>query len=257
MTSATTKPTVVVYCHDLYFSLRIQDVIEKLGGRMQAVTSAADLAEGLAAAPVLALIEVGPGGQGDWVHAVHYARKFTRGVPIIAFAAHVDTAAHEAARAAGCDYVWSKKRFMAELPTVVARHLTPPTDREGCADTPNELVQEGVRLFNAGLYYPCHDALEKAWVAELRPCRDLYQGILQLAIALHHIEQHNFAGADKMFRRALTKLQRLPARCQGFDVADLLTTVRRLHQTLQELGPERIATFPRALFPTLTWQASR
>jgi predicted metal-dependent hydrolase len=249
---STPQPTVLVYCDDLYFSLRIQDVVEKLGGRVRTVSAAADLAEGLADAPVLALIEVGPGGQGDWVHAVHYARKFTRGVPIVAFAAHVDTAARDAARQAGCDHVWSKNRFMAELPAVVAQHLTPPADLEGCADAPNALVQEGLRLFNAGQYYPCHDALEKAWMADHRPCRDLYQGILQLAIALHHIEQGHFAGADKMFRRAITKFQRLPGRCQGLDVTELLRTSRRLHGVLLELGPERIGEFPRALFPVLS-----
>ncbi|MBX7235340.1 MAG: DUF309 domain-containing protein [Caldilineales bacterium] len=243
------RPTILIYTADLFFGLRIQDVVEKLGGRALAVSSAAELAAGLADVPALTIIELGA-DQG-WVAAVHEARKRTRGAPIAAFGSHVDTAALAAARQAGCDYVRTKGRFMEELPALVERHLRPAADLPGCAETPNELVREGLRLFNLGQYYPCHDALEKAWVAEDRPCRALYQGILQLAIALHHIEGGNYDGADKMLRRATAKFQRLPATCQGIDAAGLLQTCRRLQQTLLELGPAALAAFPRHTFPTI------
>lgn len=245
------SPTLLVYSRDLFFSVRIQDVIERLGGRMHHVQNATDLATGLGEVPVLAIVELDPGGEGDWVHAVNYARRWTRGIPVVAFGSHVDTAAREAARQAGCQHVWAKSRFMEELPALVERYVSPSVDLQGCADAPSELVAEGIRLFNAGEYYHCHDALEAAWAADRRPCRDLYQGILQLAIALHQVEQGNYEGADKMFRRAVNKFQRLPWRCQGFDAAELLLTCRDLHRTLVELGPEHIAGFPRPAFPTI------
>ncbi len=244
-------PTILVYSHDLFFSVRIQDVIERLGGRMALVQSAADLAAGLGEVPVLAIVELDPAGQGDWIHAVHYAQRWTRGIPIVAFGSHVDTAAREAARRAGCQHVWAKSHFMAELPTLVQSYVAPSADLQGCADAPDERVREGIRLFNAGAYYRCHDALEAAWVAEHRPCRALYQGILQLAIALHQVEQGNYEGADKMFRRAINKFQRLPERCQGLDVAGLLATCRDLHRLLIDGGRERIAAFPRGAFPLI------
>jgi hypothetical protein len=242
-------PTVLIYTADLFFGLRIQDVVEKLGGRALAVSSSAELAAGLADVPALAIIELG--ASQDWIAAVHEARKRTRGVPIAAFGSHVDMAALAAARQAGCDFVRTKGRFMEELPALVERHLRPAADLPGCDETPNDRVREGLQLFNQGQYYPCHDALEKAWVAEERPCRALYQGILQLAIALHHIEGGNYDGADKMLRRAIAKFQQLPPTCQGIDVAELLRTCRRLQQTLLELGPAALAAFPRHTFPTI------
>ncbi len=245
------KPTVLVYSTDLFFSVRIQDVVEKLGGRVEAAQTGFELAEGLGEVPVLAIVELGPGGAGDWVQAVNEARKWTRGIPIVAFGSHVDEAAREAARQAGCDYVWAKSRFMAELPALVERYVAPSPTLQGCEDAPNDLVREGLRLFNAGEYYRCHDALEEVWMLERRECRHLYQGVLQLAIALHHLEGGNYEGADKMFRRAINKFQRLPARCQGLDVAGLLQTSRDLHQALQERGPTRLADFPRDLFPVI------
>lgn len=248
---ADTQPTVLVYTNDLYFGARIEDVVEKLGGRVQTAETAPDLAAGLGEVPVLAIVELGPGGEGDWMQAVQYARKWTRGIPIVAFGSHVDTAARDAARAAGCDVVWSKSRFVQELPALVERHVAPKAAMAGCDEKPNELVRQGLALYNAGHYYKCHDALEAAWVADRRPCRQLYQGLLQLAVSLHHIEQGNYNGADKMFRRAINKFQRLPDRCQGFDVAALLQASRELRQTLLALGPGRLADFPRQLYPSL------
>ena len=246
-----TRPVVLVYTQDLFFNVRIQDVVEKLGGRMQSAQTAADLADGLGAVPVLAIVELGPGGEGDWAHAVNFARKWTRGIPIVAFGSHLDTASRAAARRAGCDYVWARSKFVRELPALVARYVAPDEQTPGCDDAPNALVLQGLELFNQGRYYECHDALEAAWFADHRPCRDLYQGILQLAIALHHIEQDNYTGADKMFRRAINKFQRLPATCQGIDVATLLQASRRLHQTLLALDPESLEQFPRSQYPTI------
>ncbi len=202
---------------------------------------------------MLAVIEIGQGGGGDWIHAVAYARKWTRGIPIVAFGSHVDSAGREAAKAVGCDYVWSKSRFTNEFPSLAKGYLSPGENLDGCNEQPNDLVQAGLALFNEGAFYKCHDALEAAWVAETRSCRDLYQGILQFAIALHHIEEDNFKGADKMFRRAINKFQRLPDSCQGIDVACLLSNSRDLHHHLIELGAAQIESYPRELFPTIIY----
>ena len=184
------------------------------------------------------------------------ARKSTRGTPIIAFGSHVDAAAGEAARKAGCEHVLSRSRFVEELPALVERYVRPGADLQGCDDLPSELVREGLELFNQGEYYECHNALEAAWFADRRACRDLYQGILQFAIALHQITEGNYLGADKMLRRAINKFQRLPARCQGIDVARLLRLSRELRDELVALGPDRVADFPRDLFPTIPYPHS-
>ena len=245
------KPVVLVHTEDLFFAIRIQDVIDKLGGRMQPAADPFDPEESLREAPVLVLVELGAGGQGNWRQVVQTIRKQTRGIPIIAFGSHVDVSAREAARRAGCDHVWSKSRFVDELPTLVERYTTPSEDTPGCGDEANARVRQGVELFNQGRYYEAHDALEQAWFADKRPCRDLYQGLLQLGIALHHIEQDNYRGADKMLLRATSKFQRLPSSCQGIDMVALLEQSRNLRQTLLALGPDQIDQFPRELFPTI------
>ena len=250
------EKTVLLYSRDLFVTSRVQAVVEKLGGRLVVAESASALAEGLGEAPALAVVEMGKAGDEDWIAAINYARKWTRGTPILAFGPHVDVAAREAARRAQCDYVWSKSRFTAEFPALAARYLQPPEDAPGCDEPLSDLAREGIALFNQGQYYKCHDALEEAWFAERRACRDLYQGILQLAIALHHLQQGNFTGADKVFRRAINKFQRLPDRCQGVDVARLHSITRELRNHLLELGPEGVDQFPQELFPVIPVDAA-
>ena len=55
---------------------------------------------------------------------------------------------------------------------------------------PDEFWQ-GVEQFNAGQYYACHDTLEALWIEAAEPEKTFYQGILQIAVALYHLSNHN------------------------------------------------------------------
>src|ERR671924_1571204 len=50
---------------------------------------------------------------------------------------------------------------------------------------------EGLRLFNAREYFEAHEALEDAWNAERGRIRDLYRGILQIAVVYLHVTRRN------------------------------------------------------------------
>ena len=52
---------------------------------------------------------------------------------------------------------------------------------------------EGVEQFNLGQFYACHDTLEALWIEALEPEKTFYQGILQIAVALYHLENENVA----------------------------------------------------------------
>jgi predicted metal-dependent hydrolase len=54
-------------------------------------------------------------------------------------------------------------------------------------------------------YYECHEVLEELWLEEGR--ERFYQGLLQVAVALHHARNDNRGGAEKLFRGALNKLE--------------------------------------------------
>jgi predicted metal-dependent hydrolase len=123
---------------------------------------------------------------------------------------------------------------------------------ECCAEPPPLLLLDGIDQFNRGEYFEQHETLEALWRAEPREVRDLYQGILQIGVAFHHIRRGNHHGAVYMLTRGCMYLRRLPPRCQGVEVASLIDAAGRALEAVQALGPARLADFDWALVPRVT-----
>lgn len=101
-------------------------------------------------------------------------------------------------------------------------------------------VLEGLRLFNAGQYFECHEELELAWREEREEIRFLYQGILQAAVTYLHMRRGNFPGAVKVYKRCIKYLDAWPEICRGINVKKLRADLTRAVQFWQELGPARM-----------------
>ena len=80
------------------------------------------------------------------------------------------------------------------------------------------MASYGLELFNRGEYFEAHEELEMAWRDETGPVRELYRGILQIAVAYLHIQRGNYRGAVKMFFRSRTWLDPFPDTCRGIDL---------------------------------------
>lgn len=85
------------------------------------------------------------------------------------------------------------------------------------------LLVRGVELFNAGAFYDCHEALEEVWRSTTPEPRDLWQGLIQVAVGLHHAVDRGRPGpARRVLARGRRRLAALPSPCHGLDVAALL-----------------------------------
>ncbi len=239
-------PPILALAADLFFATRIADVIRRQGGEPVLAGTAEEFRHGLERWPVLILLDLHAIPAGESLPEVRRAKALPQSklIPIYAFGSHVDSETLKAARQAGCDHVWARSRFVEELPQVVAAAIDPPVAYpEGWDDQPSEAFLQGVALFNAGQFYKQHDVFEKHWMEDPRPIRDLYQGVLQIGVALHHVETGNYRGAVKMLRRGLPRLRSLPPVCQTLDVATLRREARAIHDELIVLGPERLDQF--------------
>jgi predicted metal-dependent hydrolase len=87
--------------------------------------------------------------------------------------------------------------------------------------TRDQNFRRGIALFNRGEFFHAHEALEDAW-RETRGAQRLFmQGIVQVAVALHHYRGGNLVGARGVLGRALRNLESYPASCGGIDLARL------------------------------------
>ena len=102
---------------------------------------------------------------------------------------------------------------------------------------------EGIAQFNRGEYFEQHETLELLWRAERRDIRYLYQGILQIGVAFHHLRTLNHHGTVYMLTRGSNYLRPFAPACQHVDVAALLRDAAAAVAEVERLGPERLGEF--------------
>lgn len=100
---------------------------------------------------------------------------------------------------------------------------------------------QGADQFNRGEFYACHDTLEALWTEALEPDRTFYQGLLQLAVSLYHLSNHNWRGAVTLMGEAIGRLRRYEVDYGGVDLAPVLSQCREILELLQHRGPEAVA----------------
>ena len=98
------------------------------------------------------------------------------------------------------------------------------------------LYLEGVRLFNEGEFYACHDALEELWTDTLGPERGFYQGLIQSAVALFHFGNGNLGGARRMYFSACNYLEPYRPAYYGIDLERFLSDLRECFRDLIDAG---------------------
>jgi hypothetical protein len=95
---------------------------------------------------------------------------------------------------------------------------TPPLDpREA-----ERLFREGVALFNGVRYWHAHEAWETLWRAAPDEERDFYQGLIQVAAGLLHLQRRNLRGARNKLGAGLARLARFQPVHQGVLVNELV-----------------------------------
>jgi predicted metal-dependent hydrolase len=122
-----------------------------------------------------------------------------------------------------------------------------------CADPPPPELRRAVAQFNRGEFFECHETLEALWLVEAEPLRRLYQGILQVGVAFHHLRRGNYRGTTRLLTSGRAYLAPFAPTCLGVDVAALLRDAAICHAQALALGPDRLAAFDQRLVPRIHW----
>lgn len=274
-----TQPLVLGLVSDVFFSVPIENALKVLGygarwlqhgdelgssavaaasrqpGEPLAGPSAAFVAFLVEQQPALVIVELNSTAipWPEWVAALKSSAA-TRRIPVLAFGPHTDLDLRTRALDVGCDAVLAKGRFVADLPGLIekyARRVDEAALADACQGELSALALKGIALFNQHEFFEAHEELEHAWNEEPGPARELYRGILQVAVAYLQITRHNYNGALKMFLRMRQWLGPLPETCRGVNVAQLRADALAVKAELERLGAERIAEFEAVLFKPL------
>lgn len=113
------------------------------------------------------------------------------------------------------------------------------------------LLLQAVEEFNQGKFIECHESLEKLWKSEHRPIRQLYQGILQISVAFHHLRQHRYPSTVTLLERGSGYLEPFAPECMGVDISGVITGSARCLAEVKKLGPDRLDEFDWSIAPKL------
>lgn len=119
----------------------------------------------------------------------------------------------------------------------------------------NPDFESAIVLFNRQAFFECHEVLEDLWrPLPPGPEKTFLQGLIQIAVGLHHLQRHNFVGARNKLQSGLEKLKAAAQDSTYQPPFTLEPLMEATHQSLikvLDLGPECLDDFPPTLIPTI------
>lgn len=82
---------------------------------------------------------------------------------------------------------------------------------------------EGIEHFNKCDFFEAHEVWEELWTEYQGPSRKFYQGLIQVAVCLHHFGNGNTRGAIKLYHSSRAYLDSYRSVHEGLDVDKLLS----------------------------------
>lgn len=89
----------------------------------------------------------------------------------------------------------------------------------------NHLV--GIKLLNSGKFFEAHEVLEDVWREAPPAEKKFWQGLVQVAVALHHHSTGNLVGAKSVMARAARNLGPCSSQWQGMNIGELKKILER------------------------------
>lgn len=108
---------------------------------------------------------------------------------------------------------------------------------------PAEPYLDGIALFNRHCFFEAHEVLEDVWRTAPAAERRFLQGLIQVAVALHHHSRGNAVGCRSLLERARDNLSGYPEQYGGLDLAALRRSLDDWRNALDQGHPA--PAFPR------------
>lgn len=95
----------------------------------------------------------------------------------------------------------------------------------------------GIELFNHGEFFDAHEVLEDVWRESAGPEKKFLQGLIQVAVALHHHSTGNLRGARSLMDRAARNLEPYPDQFYGIELGHLRIALAAWQEAMAQGEP--------------------
>jgi len=112
-------------------------------------------------------------------------------------------------------------------------------------------LHKGVLLFNHHLFFEVHEVLEAQWTQETGEEKRFLQGLIQIAVAFHHLGNHNLRGALSLLQNGVEKVAPHRPTFLGIELRDFLAGLEACRTELGQLGPEESRRFQTERIPRM------
>ena len=120
-----------------------------------------------------------------------------------------------------------------------------------CREPAPPALLAGIEQFNRAEFYECHDTLEELWMAEPRPVRNLYKGILQIGVAFFHLRAARYRAVVWLLQRGSDYLRPFAPQCMGVDVEQLIAGATACLNQAKQVGPDGLNDFDWTAIPRI------
>jgi len=117
---------------------------------------------------------------------------------------------------------------------------------------------EGIKKFNEGEFFDCHDILEDIWFGIRGSSRNFYQGLIQVAVGFYHITvRENPKGALSQLRKGTDKLKEYKPEFNGVELEHLLEKINECIVLIEKSNDAEHKKFPRKKIPKIEFDRKK
>jgi hypothetical protein len=124
--------------------------------------------------------------------------------------------------------------------------------RRSRADGPVErALEEAAYLFNEGLFFEVHEVLEAVWLTQGEGIRLLLQGLIQIAVGFHHLENRNLRGALSLLEEGIGKVKEYNLDQSRLELDQFVAQIEHARRSIESLGEAAFDLFDRRMIPNM------
>jgi len=107
-------------------------------------------------------------------------------------------------------------------------------------DEREDKVKIGVKLFNNGFFFECHEYLEEIWLKEKGREKSFLKGLIHACVAFYHLEYENIKGTENYLKRSYSRLKEFEPGFLGIDVGRFLSDIDKVLKVFEVSKPKYI-----------------